>query len=136
MLLNFGSLGANEYIIYVKEGYLQLHSNGAKDLAYATKVWREVIQQCEKQNISRILGIAYTTKPLTQEEASSLLELAKDLNLDDNYQVAWVELNPDFYDIVLYTEYLLSANGINIRSFYKIEKAREWLQVSGDNSMR
>ena len=130
MPLNLDSLGSNEFIIHVKDDYLQLHSNGAKDLAYATRVWREVVKSCEAHNINKILGIAYTTNPISEEEAHGLLKLAQGLGLDQNYKLAWVELNAQFYDIVLFTEYLLSSNGMNIRSFYKEDKAKEWLLSS------
>jgi len=132
MSLNFDSLAPNEYIIYVKDGYVQVHSNGEKSLEFATALWTEVVEICETEKIFRILGIALTSIPLTEEEAHGLFELLKKLGMDSKYKLAWVELNPEFYDIVLFTEYLLSTNGVNIRSFYKEDQARSWLLSQDD----
>lgn len=127
MPLNFDSLVPNEYIIYVKDGYIQLHTNGVKNLEYATTLWTELIDVCKANRIYKILGIALTSSPITEEEARGLLNLSKELGMDNKFKLAWVELNPEFYDIVLFTEYLLSSNGMNIRSFYKVDQARAWL---------
>ena len=127
MPLNFDSLSPSEYIIYIKEGYIQVHTNGVKNLDFVTTLWTEVVQVCEANGIYRILGIALTSSPITKEEAHGLLKLSRELGMDDKYRLAWVELNPEFYDIVLFTEYLLSSDGMNIRSFYKVDQARAWL---------
>ena len=127
MPLNFDSLGPNEYLIYVKDGYIQLHSNGVKNLEFATALWTEVVEVCNEQKIYNILGISLTSSPINEDEAHGLLELSRELGMDSKFKLAWVELNPEFFDIVLFTEYLLSSNGMNIRSFYKEVQAREWL---------
>lgn len=127
MSFNFDSLTPNEYIIYVKDGYVQVHSNGEKNLEFATALWTEVAEICETEKIYKVLGIALTSKPISEDEAHGLLELSRELGMDNRYKLAWVELNPEFYDIIVFTEYLLSSNGMNIRSFYKEDQARTWL---------
>ena len=91
-----------------------------------------VAEICETEGIYKILGIALTSEPISEEEAHGLLKLAKELGMDKKYKLAWVELNPEFYDIIIFTEYLLSSNGMNIRSFYKEDQARTWLLSQDD----
>ncbi len=121
------TLQANEFIIYEKEAYIQVHSNGAKTLEFATSMWREVVEKCRTKKIYKVLGIALTSDPLTKEEAKDMLPIFKELGLDQNYKIAWVELNPEFYDIILYSESLMSSNGVDAKFFYEVSHAKAWL---------
>ncbi|MDH3699407.1 MAG: hypothetical protein OER83_06050 [Flavobacteriaceae bacterium] len=127
MSADLESLGSSNYHIYVKDGYVQLHSNGAKDPHFATNLWRDVVKTCESHNIYRILGITNTASSINVDEVQGVLKLAKYLGLDKVYKMAWVELNPKSNDIVEFTENVLSSKAINVRSFDKVEKAKDWL---------
>ena len=121
------TLQSNEYIIYDKGDYIQVHANGAKTLEFATSMWREVVKRSRTKKIFKILGIALTSDPLKKQEPNSLLPLFKELGLDQNYKIAWVELNPEFYDIILYSESLMSSNGVDAKFFYEVGHAKAWL---------
>lgn len=127
MTYDLNSISANEYLIYEKEGYIQVHSNGVKNMEFVTTVWTEVVKACQAKNMYRILGVALTSHPLSMEEAKGLLPLFQELGLDNTYKIAWVELNPEFYETCLFSESLLFTNGVNAKFFYEVEHARNWL---------
>lgn len=127
MTNKFNTVVPNEYIFYTKDDYIQVHSNGVKNLDFAISMWTRVVEECEQNNIYKVLGIALTSEPLKKEEADKLLPVFKELGLDKEFKIAWVELNPEFYDICLYSEELISANGVNVKFFYEVEHARNWL---------
>jgi|GEM_PF-1606548 len=121
------TLQSNEFIIYEKDDYIQVHANGAKTLEFATSMWREVVKRCRTKKIYKILGIALTSDPLKKQEAKDLLPLFKELGLDQNYKIAWVELNPEYYEVILYAESLMSSNGVDAKFFYEVSHAKAWL---------
>ncbi|MBT8235018.1 MAG: hypothetical protein KJO04_02400 [Bacteroidia bacterium] len=121
------TLQSNEFIIYDKEDYIQVHANGAKTFEFAASMWQEVVKRCNTEKKFKILGIALTSDPLKKEEADNLLPFFKELGLDQNYKIAWVELNPEYYDIILYSESLMSSNGIDAKFFYEVGHAKAWL---------
>lgn len=121
------TLQSNEYIIYEKENYIQVHANGAKNFKFASTMWHEVVERCRTKKIFKVLGIALTSDPIKKEEANSLLPLFKELGLDQSFKIAWVELNPEFYEVILYTEALMSSNGVNAKFFYEVSHAKAWL---------
>ena len=123
------TLQSNEFIIYEKDDYIQVHANGAKTLEFATSMWREVIKRCSTKKIYKILGIALTSDPLKKQEAKDLLPLFKELGLDQNYKIAWVELNPEYYEVILYAESLMSANGVDAKFLYEVGHAKAWLNT-------
>jgi len=121
------TLQSNEYIIYEKGDYIQVHANGAKTLEFATSMWREVVKRCKTKKIYKILGIALTSDPLKKQEAKDLVPLFKELGLDQNYKIAWVELNPEYYEVILYAESLMFSNGVDSKFFYEVGHAKAWL---------
>ncbi|NND16810.1 MAG: hypothetical protein HKN89_10880 [Eudoraea sp.] len=121
------ALRANELIIYEKEDYIQVHANGAKTPEFSASMWQQVVEKCKAKKTFKILGIALTSDPLSKEEANGLLPLFKELGLDKNYKIAWVELNPEFYEVILYAESLMSANGVDAKFFYEVGHAKAWL---------
>lgn len=121
------ALHANEYIIYDKGEFIQVHANGAKTLAFTTAMWHEVVKRCKANKVFKILGIALTSDPLSENEAVGLLPVFKELGLDKNYKIAWVELNPEFYDVILFSEQLLASNGVDAKFFYEVSNAQAWL---------
>lgn len=127
MTFKFNTVVPNEYIFHTKDTYIQVHSNGVKNLEFAISMWTRVVEECKKNKVYKVLGIALTSDPLKKEEADKLLPVFKELGLDKEYKIAWVELNPEFYDICLYSERLISANGVDVKFFYEVEHARNWL---------
>jgi len=127
MSRNFNPLVPNEYIFYIKDDYIQVHSNGVKNLEFAISLWTRVVEECKANNIFKVLGIALTSDPLQEDEADEMLPIFKELGLDKEYKIAWVELNPEFFDICLYSERLISANGVDVKFLYEVEHARNWL---------
>lgn len=134
MSKQFDTIVPNEYILNIKDDYLQVHSNGVKTLEFATTLWTEVARVCQSQNIHRVLGIALTSDPLKIEDAKGLVPLFKELGLDKEYKIAWVELNPEYYDACLFAESLLFSNGVNAKFFYEVERARNWLLKDQEHS--
>ena len=123
----FDLLVPHEFILHVKDGYVQVHSNGVKNLKFVTTMWHEVVELCKANKIFKILGIALTSDPLSEEESKGLLPLFNKLGLDNDYKIAWVELNPKYYQETLFAEDLLSHNGVDAKFFYEVEHARNWL---------
>jgi len=124
---NFDLLVPHEYIVHVKDDYIQVHSNGVKNLEFTSAMWEEVVKTCKANQIFKVLGIALTSEPLTTKETQGLLPLFQKLGLDREYKIAWVELNPKFYERTLLAEDLLSHHGVDTKFFYEVEHARNWL---------
>lgn len=132
----FDLLVPHEFIVHIKDDYVQVHSNGVKNLEFISAMWHEVVQACKANKIYKVLGIALTSEPLSVEETNGLLPLFQKLELDKDYRIAWVELNPKFYERTLLAEDLLSHNGVDAKFFYEVEHARTWLLMNYEDSKR
>lgn len=132
MELDRNSIGENEIIIKQKEGFIQVHSNGAKDLKFATRLWTKIVEHSALTNCFKILGIAYTTSPPKAIEAYQYGALFEKLGVDEKFKIAWVELNPLTYNTSYFVETVLLNRGQNVRLFHNPEYAKNWLVQKGN----
>lgn len=132
MEIDRNTLGENEIIIKLKEGFIQVHSNGNKDLQFANRLWTKIVDSCRSNNCFNVLGIAYTTSPPDAIEAYQYGVLFEKLGIDKKFRIAWVELNPLTYNTSYFVETVLLNRDQNVRLFHNVEQAQGWLLQGGD----
>lgn len=117
----------NEIVITCEEKYIQVHANGEKDIEFATKLWTNITDACEKNNCFNILGIANTKDPVNTTEAIDIVTLFEQLGINDRYRIAWVELNQNAYNKIQLIENLLSSHRVDCHLFIDVSEAEKWL---------
>ena len=117
----------NRLAITFEEDYVQVLSEGDKDFAFASDLWRQVTETCKKHDCFNVLGIANTSTPVEAMEGYDHGTLFRDLDINRNYRIAWVELNPDAVDMAHFIESVLVNRGLPGRLFSNEPEAKEWL---------
>lgn len=117
----------NELAVSFEGDHIKVIANGEKDLEFSTRLWEAVQKQCVQNSCYRVLGIAHTVSPVSTTEGYEHAGLFRQLGIDRKYRIAWVELNPEALDTVLFIETVLFNRGYSARAFSTISEAREWL---------
>lgn len=113
--------------VTLKNGYILAESNGKKDFEFATKLWTQIAQLCEKSNCYKVLGLANTTSPVNTIESVQHIELFQQLNISSQYRIAWVEANPEHAKTTHLIETFLSSHGISCKVLSNEHDAKKWL---------
>ena len=74
-----------------------------------------------------MLGIANTTRLMSPWDAFDHHKIFVSAGIDERYQIAWVETNPQAVKIVRFIETVLMHQGLNIGIHASVEEARDWL---------
>lgn len=122
----------NEIIITFEGDYVQAIANGEKNFEYATNLFTQIVQACQEHDCKKVLGLANTSKPLRTMEAYKVAELFRELGLNHEYRIAWVELNEDSYDTTYFAETVLVNRGMPVRLFANELQAKKWLLDDSD----
>ena len=117
----------NQLTVTYEGSHIQVLSDGDKNFDFSEKLWTSVAEMCQKHNCFNVLGIANTTTPIEAVEGYDHARLFRELNIGQDYRIAWVELNPDAVDIVSFIETVLVNRGLPGRLFPTVEEARNWL---------
>lgn len=107
--------------------HVHVIADGDKDYRSMDQVWREVSAACELHDCYNVLGIAKTTTPVEAVEGYELPGLFQELNIDQRYRIAWVELNEDSRDVLSFVQTVMANRGLPGLLFNTEEEAREWL---------
>jgi hypothetical protein len=91
------------------------------------KVWRDVAATCELHDCYNVLGIAKSSTPVEALEGYELPALFRELNIDQKYRIAWVELDEDARDTIEFVQTVLANRGLPGLLFETETEAREWL---------
>lgn len=110
-----------------KQGYIEVHSDGEKNIDSARQLWEQVSTLADEVNCFKVLGVAFTDKNHSTIEGYKHAELFQDIGIDYKYKIAWVEKNPDVYNDVKFIETVLMNRGTNIKLFPDQAEARSWL---------
>ena len=70
-----------KFSISYKGDFIQVLSDGDKDIGLASKLWTAVSDACEQYDCYKILGIANSEKPLDTIDAFEHAALFQNLNL-------------------------------------------------------
>ena len=124
----------NEIVITFEGDYVKAVANGEKDFDYNTKLWTGIIAECRKNACLKVLGVAYTTRPLRTMEAYKTAELFRQLGVTHEFRIAWVEKNPETYDTPYFVETVLVNRGFTARLFDDEARAMDWLRA-GDSRL-
>jgi hypothetical protein len=117
----------NQLEITFEGEYIKVLSNGEKDLEFASRLWSQTVDACQKYDCFKILGIAETTSPVTTIEAFDHADLFKKIGITSKYRIAWVELNPEAYKTTDFIETVLSNRSLPGRLFSDESEAKKWL---------
>ena len=120
-----------EIIITFEGEYVKVIANGFKDLDFATELWTGVVEVCRENNCLNVLGLSNTTRPLRTMEAYKHADLFRELGVDHNFRIAWVELNPEAVETIHFVETVLVNRGFTANVFEDELQARNWL-LAGD----
>ena len=107
--------------------YIKFLSDGEKDLAFVSRLWRQIAEACQKHSCFKVLGIANTTLPINTMDAFDHVDLFKNLGLTSKYRIAWVELNPKHIAVSSLVDTVLFNRGLPGRLFATESEAKEWL---------
>jgi hypothetical protein len=75
-------------------------------------------------------AIKIITTPVEAVEGYELAGLFKELNIDQRYRIAWVELNIDARDVITFVQTVLANRGLPGLAFDTEAAARKWLLES------
>lgn len=107
--------------------HIKVLADGEKSYQFAEALWSQVIDECQKNQCFNVLGIATTTVPIETYDALEMADLFERLEIDGQYRIAWVEMNPEAYRTIFFIESVLSNRGLPGRVFLEVEEARNWL---------
>lgn len=117
----------NKLDVSFENNHVLVIADGDKDYHFMDRMWRQVAATCEEHNCFNVLGLANTTTPLEAVEGYETAALFQELNIDQRYRIAWVEMNEDARDIVDFIQTVLENRGLPGRVFDTEAEAREWL---------
>ena len=119
----------NKLEVSIENDHVLVIADGDKDFRFMDKMWRNVVAVCEEHGCFNVLGLANTTTPLEAVEGYETAALFQELNIDQRYRIAWVEMNEESRDLLDFIQTVLANRGLPGRVFDTEAEAREWLLV-------
>ena len=120
----------NKLEVTFEGNHIRVIADGDKDYQFQNRLWQEVTAACEENDCFRILGISDTTTPLEEVEGYDTARIFRDLNIDNRYRLAWVELNDESRNMTEFIATVLADRGLPGRLFDTEEAAKKWLLES------
>ncbi len=117
----------NKIEVTFEGDHVRVVTEGDKDYRFLDKVWRDVATTCELHDCYNVLGIAKSSTPVEALEGYELPALFRELNIDQKYRIAWVELDEDARDTIEFVQTVLANRGLPGLLFETGTEAREWL---------
>ncbi len=117
----------NKIEVTFEGDHVRVATEGDKDYRFLDTVWREVAAVCEQYDCYNVLGIAKSSTPVEAVEGYELPGLFQELNIDQKYRIAWVELDEDAQDTIAFIQTVLANRGLPGLLFDTETEAREWL---------
>ena len=117
----------NKIEVTFEGDHVRVVTEGDKDYRFLDKVWRDVAATCELHDCYNVLGIAKSSTPVEAVEGYELPALFRELNIDQKYRIAWVELDEDAQDTIAFIQTVLANRGLPGLLFETEAEAREWL---------
>ncbi len=114
-------------VTYDNEGFINVISNGEKNIDTARQLWEQVSELSEKGDCYRVLGSAFTVKNHSTLDGYDHAKLFQEIGIDHRYKIAWVETNPDVFDDVGFIETVLRNRGTFLQLFSDQSEAKSWL---------
>ena len=116
------------FTVEFKGDHIEVHSDGDKDLAFARRLWSEIVETIRKHDCYRVLGLANTTTPVNIIDGFDHAEMMRELGLAPRSRIAWVEPDPKSFEVVKFIETVLFNRSIAVMKVFRSERlAREWL---------
>jgi len=118
---------SNKLEITFEGDHVLVIADGDKDYRYMDRLWRKLAAACEKYDCYNVLGIANTSTPVEAVDGYDLPVLFRELNIGQNYRIAWVELDDDARDTTAFVQTVLANRGLPGLLFDTEADARKWL---------
>jgi hypothetical protein len=108
--------------------YLHVTASGELNYDNALDVWRRIVSACQEHGCYKVLGEQNMDNPLTTIEAFDHQKLFAEAGVTLGMRIAWVDLNPDTFEMTRFVETVLLNRGlVNGKLFTDVEEARRWL---------
>lgn len=112
---------------------LQGHRDAKQAISQATSIWPRVAAECRARNIYRILAISQLTGRLPPLSAYAISSNPQQFNWDRNFQLAFVDLNPESLADNQFGELVATNRGWSMKVFDNEQDAMTWLNGAGGN---
>jgi hypothetical protein len=103
-----------------------LVGEGIDSLEISTKYWIEILDECEKKGISRVLIDEDLEGSLSSNESYQLSVMLADTKLKD-ILIAFVDRHREHNESNQFSELIYTNRGGRCKLFGEIEDARQWL---------
>lgn len=107
--------------------HVRVVSLGEKSIDTSRELWTAVVQACEEHQCYWVLGIANSTKAMPIIDGFDHVALFRELGIDTNYRIAWVEQNPNAVKSVKFIDAALFQRMLPGRIFSDENEAKIWL---------
>ena len=116
--------------IEFKGNYVQVNISGEVDIQSELESWKKIREECEKHKCYNVLGI--TGKNINLYGVMDTYEYPKifeEVGIDSKYRIAWVNKDPDVYELGKLVVNILKDQGIgySCQTFSNVLDAKEWL---------
>jgi len=119
---------AAQYTIEHVNSIIEVHVTGLPDRQSIAQMWKDIIDACNENGCMSILGVANMDRPLKLADAIDHQAIFLEAGVTIDHRIAWVQLNPDAYEMTQLAESVLLNRGlVNGRLFADELDARRWL---------
>jgi len=119
----------NSKISVTYEGeYILVQLTGDNSYEVSLKLWKKVVEACEKNQCFNILGVSSTNNPLKTMEAFDHINIFTEVGISPKHRIAWVEKNPEAAETFRFVETVIKNRKlVNGYLFSNISEAKNWL---------
>jgi hypothetical protein len=110
--------------------HIRAESRSEKSIEWARQLWTAVVEVCEANDCYKVLGISESLTVMPIMDGFDVVELFRELGINTNYRIAWVESNPDALKTMRFIDAALFNRLLPGRLFMTEEEARKWLFAS------
>jgi hypothetical protein len=121
-----------QYTIEHVNSIIEVHVAGLPDRQSIAQMWKDIIKASDEHGCMSILGVTNMDRPLKLADAIDHQAIFLEAGVTIDHRIAWVQLNPEAYDMTQLVETVLLNHGLlNGRLFADEFEARRWLDKRG-----
>ena len=118
-----------EIQIAAGKDYLNVQVSGRDSREASLEVFRLIAAACDEHNCLYALVEAHLTKRVGVMDNYEIPQIIEEAGVTRKHRIAWVDLNPETYNINYFAETVLHNRGyINVRLFRTVEDGKGWLR--------
>lgn len=117
-----------QYSIDYVNSTIEVRVGGIPDRASVAQMWKDIVAACAEHGCYSILGLTNMDRPLKLADAIDHQAIFLEAGVTIDHRIAWVQLNPDAYEMTHVAETVLLNRGIGHGRLFTDEfEARRWL---------